>query len=100
MSDPEVRLVFPGWASEDSIMKSFEAGSSLPDIDTDDYQICEFSEHRRECRGTDLYWSELACQCLHLMANYECEFECDNNMMFDPSQECECVDAEFVDDLF
>ena len=97
MSDIELRNLFPGWATEDAIMKSMEMGNSHPTPPIDpEIETCPFSENLRACYGTDLYWNELACMCLHLEANYNCPNECENNMVFDPSQVCTCVDPEFV----
>lgn len=95
-----VREFFPSWASTESITLSLGVGEIDPTDGTyvepttnepegDDYQICPWDFHTRDCLGQDLYWNEYACQCL---ATETCWEECPEGLVLDPREWCSCVD--------
>ena len=62
---------FPGWATEDHIIRSMEplVPVAVDPTTGEELETCPLDENLRVCWGPDLYWDELACLCRYWSAD-------------------------------
>ena len=90
----ETKLVelFPSWASTYDVLKSVNYDFSTSTDATimpveEDWVVCPWEEHTRDCLGVGLYWNELVCACLYFD---QCDKTCDAGYELDPRYPCTC----------
>ena len=75
----EIADSFPGWATEDHIIRSMEPLEPVAVDPTtgEELETCPLDENLRVCWGPDLYWDELACLCRYWDTDLVCSAACE-----------------------
>ena len=98
LTTEDLMATLPSWAVQDVVFEALE----IRDDSEENWRVCPFEEHSRDCIEEGQYWNELACSCLwvdiYSTPNGEpCTKSCEAGEVLDPTERCgDCITEEMM----